>query len=512
MSLPTHLRIEGSLSEIIEVLMKYEDASTLSHDNLFKTKNTEAMLYQLFVKHMSQKERQIIERSIKTSEYMTFIDENDAQYMQLLAQTHYLLPIQRNLNYIDNEFLNNYNYYILNGSSAKFPELAQTAKDQNSIKYWVESGRRAKDAMTLSEFLDINFTANQLKEICRNHKIKGFSKGPKKHIIQLVEQAFFESPDNFIAGYSKEAYQVLAYFILENRNSIPKSLAEDLNTDFWLIDTDRLNTIYFTPADTMEQIKDFFNTHKMNPLDYIRPEDKVLYQDSTSLSVKEATEVEIPQQTSADEDETIDLEAKLERLLAHKEQLSPEFEFFTASLNLYGVVPYQLATTLYNRFFNEAKSETEIKTMAADHLKDILVDDTDYFIHPLIEDAYPDILAHFEDISYFVPTNYETLLTVGELNTANTNKNIRNALRFFSKLFKDDDMKDFLMDTIVLLPLKKHTDTTQLDSILEELAQEPGVRKFNNLEAKRHLKKLAYYLPLWKLSGHSQAELDATAQ
>ncbi|PTJ34914.1 hypothetical protein BU026_00005 [Staphylococcus simulans] len=93
MSLPTHLRIEGSLSEIIEVLMKYEDASTLSHDNLFKTKNVEAMLYQLFVKHMSQKERQIIERSIKTSEYMTFIEEKDTQHMQLLAQTHYLLPI-----------------------------------------------------------------------------------------------------------------------------------------------------------------------------------------------------------------------------------------------------------------------------------------------------------------------------------------------------------------------------------------------------------------------------------
>ncbi|MHD0381576.1 hypothetical protein MUA31_01330 [Staphylococcus simulans] len=512
MSLPTHLRIEGSLSEIIEVLMKYEDASTLSHDNLFKTKNVEAMLYQLFVKHMSQKERQIIERSIKTSEYMTFIEEKDAQHMQLLAQTHYLLPIQKSLNYIDNEFLNNYNYYILNGSPTKFPELAQTAKDQNSIKYWVESGRRAKDNMTLSEFLDVNFTVNQLKEICRTHKIKGFSKGPKKHIIHLVEQAFFESPDNFIVGYSKEAYQLLAYFILENRNSIPKSIAEDLNTDFWLIDTDRLNTIYFIPANTMKQIKDFFNTHKMNPLDYVRPEDQVLYQDSTKGTVKETTEVDTSHYTATDEDEAINLEAKLERLLAQEEQLSPECEFFAVLLNLYGVVPYQFATTLFNRFFNEAKSETEIKTMAADHLKDILVSDNDYYIHPLIEEEYPNILAHFEDISYFVPTSYEALLTAGELDTLNTNKNIRNTLKFFLKLFKDDDMKEFLMDIIVLQPLKRHTDITQLDQIIEELALEPEVRRFNNLEVKRHLKKLAYYLPLWKLRGHSQAELDATAR
>ena len=134
------------------------------------------------------------------------------------------------------------------------------------------------------------------------------------------------------------------------------------------------------------------------------------------------------------------------------------------------------------------------------------------YIHPLIEEEYPDILAHFEDISYFVPTSYEALLTAGELDTLNTNKNIRNALKFFLKLFKDDDMKEFLMDIIVLQPLKRHTDITQLDQIIEELALEPEVRRFNNLEVKRHLKKLAYYLPLWKLRGHSQAELDATAR
>ncbi|MBF6150563.1 hypothetical protein IU505_35295, partial [Nocardia nova] len=95
-----------------------------------------------------------------------------------------------------------------------------------------------------------------------------------------------------------------------------------------------------------------------------------------------------------------------------------------------------------------------------------------------------DILAHFEDISYFVPTSYEALLTAGELDTLNTNKNIRNALKFFLKLFKDDDMKEFLMDIIVLQPLKKHTDITQLDHIIEELALEPEVRRFNNLEVK----------------------------
>lgn len=84
------------------------------------------------------------------------------------------------MNYVDNEFLNNYNYYILNGSSERFPELSQTAKEQNSIKYWIESSRRANDDLSLSEFLDLYFTANQLKDICRKHQIKGFSKGPKK--------------------------------------------------------------------------------------------------------------------------------------------------------------------------------------------------------------------------------------------------------------------------------------------------------------------------------------------
>ncbi|MCP6640442.1 hypothetical protein NL504_28395, partial [Klebsiella pneumoniae] len=81
--------------------------------------------------------------------------------------------------------------------------------------------------------------------------------------------------------------------------------------DFWLIDTDRLNTIYFIPANTMKQIKDFFNTHKMNPLDYVRPEDQVLYQDSTKGTVKETTEVDTSHYTATDEDEAINLEAKL---------------------------------------------------------------------------------------------------------------------------------------------------------------------------------------------------------
>lgn len=95
MSLSNYLLVEGSLSEIIEVLTQLEDNSSLAYDKLFKMSNPESFLYHLFVKHMSKKERQIIEDIIKDSEYVALINEDDAQHMELLSQTHYLLPIQK---------------------------------------------------------------------------------------------------------------------------------------------------------------------------------------------------------------------------------------------------------------------------------------------------------------------------------------------------------------------------------------------------------------------------------
>lgn len=65
MSLPNHLRVEGALAEIIELLTNYEDPSVISYENLFKYPDVEALLYRLLVKHMSQKERQIIEDAIQ---------------------------------------------------------------------------------------------------------------------------------------------------------------------------------------------------------------------------------------------------------------------------------------------------------------------------------------------------------------------------------------------------------------------------------------------------------------
>ncbi|WP_412518656.1 SAP domain-containing protein [Staphylococcus simulans] len=506
MSAPNYFRIEGSLSEIMEVLIKLDGPSTLSHDELFKTNNPEAILYQRFAKHMSQSERQIIEDLIQNAEYIAFVSNARAKQMELLAQTHYLLPIHRELNYVDSEFLNNYNYYILNGSSSKFPELADTAKDQNSIKYLIEKSRRNCDDLTLSEFLDISLTANQLKDICRKHKIKGFSKGPKQHIIDLVTEAFFESPDAFIEGYAKEAYPLLAYFILEERNSLPKQSFEDLNTDFWLVDTNRLNNIYFTAADVMEPIIAFFKAHEMNPLDYIRKEDRVLFQDHESAQNKRAKQT-APEQTSSQKEN--DFDAKLDRFLENEANITPEFELFSVLLNAYGVVPYSFATKLYNRFYNETKTEAEVKTLVSEHMQDILISDTDQFIHPILQDEYPDVLTHYEAVSYYEPTSYEALLAYGDIDALSIDKATRNAIKFFTKLVKDDDMKAIFTDSVVLQQVRKHTDSAELDQILDKLAQEPEVRKFNKLEAKRHLKKLAYYVPLWKLRGHSQAELDA---
>ncbi|MHD0396590.1 hypothetical protein ACY2DA_01725 [Staphylococcus simulans] len=507
MSLPNHLRVEGALAEIIELLTNYEDPSVISYENLFKYPDVEALLYRLLVKHMSQKERQIIEDAIQEAEYVAFIDEDDAQHMELLAQTHYLLPIQRNLRYLDNEFLNNYNYYILEGSDTRLPELAQTAKDQNSIRYWIESCKRTSDTLTLSEFLDLYFTVNELKDICREHQIKGFSKGPKQHVIQLVADAFFESPFSFIEGYSKAAYQLLAYFILEDRNSVSKELVGDLNTDFWLVEIHRLQTIYLMPADTLEPIKAYFEAHQMNPFDYIRPEDKVLFQDQASTFENETAETSSTE-TVSPEEEALDWEDKIARLLEQEENHTPEFDLFLDLLNAYGVVPYSLATTLYNCFFNEDKTENEVKALVKSHLKDILIGDTNQFIHPMIPEEYPDILSHFEDINYFEPKSYDELLAMGDYDTLSTNKATRNAIKFFTKLFKDDDMREIYTDALIIQQLARHTEPSQLDQILEHLAEEPEIRRFNKLEAKRHLKKLAMHVPLWKLHGHSQAELD----
>lgn len=157
------------------------------------------------------------------------------------------------------------------------------------------------------------------------------------------------------------------------------------------------------PADTLAPIKDFFKARHMNPLDYIRPEDRVLYQDDANVFENETDESSATETPSTEEEEALSMEDKIEQLLEQEETHTPEFDLFLDLLNVYGAVPYSLATTLYNRFFNEDKTENEVKALIKSLLKDVLIGDTNQFIHPMIPEEYPDILSQFEDVSYFEP-------------------------------------------------------------------------------------------------------------
>lgn len=240
----------------------------------FFTKNlyilNEEAIFKEFAQYLSEEEAFIIELLIQNEQKEVILGEAELQLLEQLNQTEVVQPISPVMYFIDNDFLNLYNHFILNDRYPKRPLLS--SKEAQSIGEAVQKQRMGRhyQKLSFSEALDAYFSVDMLKDICRGFGLKGFSKGKKSDIIHLIEKAFKDDSDSFLDTFLPDELSLLAQFVLLDTNCIPIKQAGELSLNAFIINTNQpFDTLVFMPPEYLDTAKGYFEKKHLDPLDFI---------------------------------------------------------------------------------------------------------------------------------------------------------------------------------------------------------------------------------------------------
>lgn len=101
----------------------------------------EAQVYREFAAHISSSEKQLIESLITLETDTPALPKTQAQEMDYLITTNYLFPIDKDSYYIDVDFLNKYNQYVLDGAYQPLTPLDSEEKEMLADMHFTEEAR-----------------------------------------------------------------------------------------------------------------------------------------------------------------------------------------------------------------------------------------------------------------------------------------------------------------------------------------------------------------------------------
>lgn len=229
----------------------------------------EKMIFQTLEQVLSDEEKRAVQFVLEHQRPIMVIGNHHLPHFEQLQHTAVIKPLLSDRYYVDHDFLNLYNQYVFNNAYAKLSPLSK--EDQQSIA-WLsrrETNIRLHQNISLIQALDLYFSLDQLKAICRHFKIKGYSNKKKKDIAKLLKHAFTENPARFIHTFAPEEQFILAQFVLLNQNCLPVKTPGELSMNAFVIQIDPLETVVFLPPELMPVVKSYFDSQHLNPLDFV---------------------------------------------------------------------------------------------------------------------------------------------------------------------------------------------------------------------------------------------------
>lgn len=254
----------------------------------------EEQIYREFAKYISNTEKQLIESLIMSETDTPALPSNQAHEMEYLMTTNYLMSLEKDSYYIDVNFLNKYNQYVLGGKYRPLTPLDDEEMEMLIDMHFTEEAREEYEHLYLRDYLS-NFYVKDLKEICRIFKIKGFSKGNEDYIINLIEDKLMEDPFELFERLSPDALGLIAYFMIENRNTIPYDEMGELDLEVFIIGKDELSHILYMPVDVFEFLQEYFVFKGIDPLDLVSPEEREMYEELAQMKKLQAMTDKAPE-------------------------------------------------------------------------------------------------------------------------------------------------------------------------------------------------------------------------
>lgn len=230
----------------------------------------EAVCFRLIDKKFTDAERDTIVLCLKHQLSPPVLNFNQYKQMHILKQSFFLTPLREGHYLLDPYFLNRYNNYLLDSKYPTLPEnLPDSIEDIANQPFYI-------DEASVYEFLDTLYSMDDLKQICRDYHIKGFSNKRKDDINTLIVDTLMSESDQFINQlFNRYAdfKQLIAAFIIRDTNIFEPT--DHKARPFIVYQQD--SEFVTIPKDVLSRFRTYFNQHQISSLKSLDKASKKAY-------------------------------------------------------------------------------------------------------------------------------------------------------------------------------------------------------------------------------------------
>lgn len=489
---------------------------------------------------MDQAEQRFVEKIISKGNPITIINSHEVNILKLTNHLGFVIQINEDAFFVNNLFLRYINSEVLDSAYGEFEALDTIDHMHlNDEVFRVRQHTRLND-VTLEQALLLK-TNDELKSICRQYGIKGFSNKNKHNLVELIMTAFFNN--NHIMGQvfsnaSLFEFSILAS-ILEgddnyrlNNELITFENIHLMNPDTFLIthfyyyydfeydclilpnevrkhienyvnqigDGDIKKAINeFVDEQTIKHsLADFENAIELSMMDE-EPHFDILYDEDDDFEDFGTTD-------SSRNDTITQLISEIKKGLIDKKDILP-LRIILGAVNLYGILSTNHLLYLTQRFYDATFSMEDLQfsldTLAGTELYYI---EDDFVFHPVLFDV-DETEASGIDISdedYYVPASVEELIYYDRHHYLKSDQAIKEFTSYLRKqinMANDIEKEKYVNEIIMLL---RTIPTSKLIQPIMQLFIDNAI--LNNVQNDALLIEKATHarnhLRLWSLQGH----------
>ncbi|WP_437212662.1 hypothetical protein [Staphylococcus aureus] len=488
---------------------------------------------------MDKTEQKFIETLISNGNPVTIINKRDVNILKLTNHLGFVYQINEDEFFVNNLFLKYINSEVLDSAYGE-SEALDTIDHMhlNDEAFRVRQHTRLND-VTLEHALMLK-TNDELKTICRQYGIKGFSNKNKQNLVELIMTAFFNNNhiiEQVFTNATLFEFDILSSIIESDDNY---RLNNELTKfeKLQLINFDNFLTSHFyyyydfeydcliLPNDVRKHIENFVN--QVGNGDF----EKVVNQFVDEQTIeKSLAEFENALELSFMEDE-VDLDMLLEdddfedfgttdslrnntitkliseikKGLIDKKDILP-LRIILGSVNLYGILSTNHLLYLLQRFYDVTFSKAELQysldTLAGTEL--YYVED-DFVFHPVLFDVVESEASGIDisDDGYYVPASVEELIYYDRHHYLKSDSEIKAFTSYLRKQInmKNDIEKEKYVNEIIML-LRTIPTSKLIQPIMQLFIDNAILNAVQNdallIEKATHARN---YLRLWSLQGH----------
>ncbi|MGK3132864.1 hypothetical protein [Staphylococcus argenteus] len=488
---------------------------------------------------MDNSEQRFIETLISKGNPVTIVNSHDVNTLKLTNHLGFVYQLNEDEFFVNNFFLRYINSEVLDNAYGEFESLDTiNHMNLNEEVFRVRQHTRLND-VTLEQALLLK-TNNELKSICRQYGIKGFSNKNKQHLVELIMAAFFNN--NHII---EQVFSSATLFEFDILSSILESDANyRLNNE--LIEFEKLQLINFDnfltshfyyyydfeydclilPNDVRKHIETFVN--QVGNGDIKKAVNQFVNEQTIENSLSEFEnalklsmmddEVDLDMIIEDDDfedfgttdslrnDAITQLISEIKKGLIDKKDILP-LRIILGSVNLYGILSTNHILYLLQRFYDATFSKEELQysldTLAGTELYYI---EDDFVFHPVLFDVVESEASGIDisDEGYYVPASVEELIYYDRHHYLKSDKAIKEFTSYLRKqinMANDIEKEKYVNEIIMLL---RTIPTPELIQPIMQLFIDNDI--LNNIQndalfidkathARNHLR-------LWSLQGH----------